>query len=87
MTPDLAQPGYAQPGAAPPAGQHHCSAAYALASLPAQSAKPREPKAAMSTRTPKAPPLSAYLCFAHATRLKLVEEAKAQVITWFGQNK
>ena len=26
----------------------------------------------------KAPPLSAYLCFAHATRLKLVEEAKAQ---------
>ena len=32
----------------------------------------------MATRTPKAPPLSAYLCFAHATRLKLVEEAKAQ---------
>ena len=29
-------------------------------------------------RQPKAPPLSAYLCFAHATRLKLVEEAKAQ---------
>ena len=55
LTPDLAQPGYAQPGAAPPAGQHHCSAAYALASLPAQSAKPREPKAAMATRTPKAP--------------------------------
>ena len=38
----------------------------------------------MTTRSPKAPPLSAYLCFAHATRLKLVEEAKAQVIRGWG---
>eukprot|EP00908_Phaeocystis_cordata_P003222 Transcript_13514.p1 GENE.Transcript_13514~~Transcript_13514.p1 ORF type:complete len:363 (+),score=74.31 Transcript_13514:144-1232(+) len=75
-----------------PAGQHHCSAAYALASLPAPTAysfesqqssskpkpaKPKEPKE-VRAKQPKAPPLSAYLCFAHATRLKLVEEAKAQ---------
>lgn len=71
---------------APAPQQHHNAAAMALAALPAQQRpkpKPKEPKEPKPTkyesipRQPKAPPLSAYLCFAHATRLKLVEEAKA----------